>query len=73
VPSGKLVQLQVKVRGRWQTFANPHAKRNGAWTYVYKFTGSPGRYVFRARIPSQANYPFATGHSASASVRVRHR
>ena len=27
VPSGKLVQLQVGIRGRWQTFANPRAKR----------------------------------------------
>lgn len=73
VPAGKFVQLQVRVRGRWQTFANPHAKANGGWTYVYKFTGGTGRYVFRARIPSQAGYPFVTGKTATATVRVHHR
>jgi len=73
VPPGKLVQLQVLVRGRWQTFANPRAKRNGSWTYVYKFTGGTGRYVFRARIPSQAGYPFATGKSERTTVNVRAR
>jgi hypothetical protein len=73
VPPGKLVQLQVRVRGRWQTFANPRARRNGAWTYVYKFTGGPGKYVFRARIPSQAGYPFATGNTERTSVHVRAR
>jgi hypothetical protein len=73
VPLAKLVQLQVRVRGRWQTFANPHAKRSGAWTYVYKFTGGTGKYVFRARIPSQAGYPFATGQTERTSVHVRAR
>jgi hypothetical protein len=73
VPAGKLVQLQVRVRGRWQTFANPHAKTNGGWTFVYKFTGGTGRYVFRARIPSQAGYPFVTGKTSTATVRVRRR
>jgi hypothetical protein len=73
VPAGKIVQLQVRVRGRWQTFATPHAKGNGGWTYVYKFTGGIGRYVFRARIPSQASYPFVTGHTTSTTVHVHHR
>jgi hypothetical protein len=73
VPAGKLVQLQARVRGRWQTFANPHAKANGSWTYVYKFTGGTGRYVFRARIPFQAGYPFVTGKTATATIRVHRR
>ncbi len=75
VPSGKLVQLQVRVHGRWQTFANPHAKANGGWTYVYKFTGTYGsaRYRFRARIPSQAGYPFATGHTTTTTILVHGR
>ena len=73
VPAGKLVQLQVRVRGRWQTFANPHARRDGSWTYVYKFTGGTGRYVFRARIPSQSGYPFATGTTERTVVHVRAR
>jgi hypothetical protein len=72
VPTGKLVQLQVRVNGRWQVFATPHAKRNGRWTYVYKFTGSyrSARYAFRARIPPQADYPFRTGHTTTTTVRV---
>lgn len=79
VPSGKLVLLQVRVRvgakRQWQTFASAKAKANGRWTHVYKFTGSyaSARYAFRARIPSQANYPFATGQSASRSIRIHHR
>jgi hypothetical protein len=76
VPSGeKLVQLQVRLNRRWQTFANPVAKANGSWTYVYKFTGSypSARYPFRARIPARAGYPFATGHSPTTTVRVHGR
>jgi hypothetical protein len=79
VPSGKLVLLQVHVRigGRWQwqTFASAKAKANGGWTHVYKFSGTyaSARFAFRARIPSQADYPFATGKSRSKSIRVHHR
>jgi hypothetical protein len=75
VPSGKLVQLQVRLNRRWQTFANPRAKSNGGWTYVYKFTGTypSARYRFRARIPAQAGYPFATGHTNATTIRVHGR
>jgi hypothetical protein len=79
VPSGKLVLLQVRVRSggkwQWQTFASAKAKANGRWTHVYKFTGAyaSARYAFRARIPSQAGYPFTTGKSASKSIRIRQR
>jgi 5-hydroxyisourate hydrolase-like protein (transthyretin family) len=79
VPSGKSVLLQVRLRvgakRQWQTFASTTAKANGRWTHVYKFTGSyaSARYPFRARIPSQAGYPFATGQSASRSIRIHHR
>jgi hypothetical protein len=70
---GKLVQLQVLNGGRWQTFANPRAKRDGSWTSVYKFRGGPHRWPFRARIPSQPGYPFATGTTERISVHVRAR
>jgi hypothetical protein len=79
VPSGKLVLLQVRVRSggkwQWQTFASAKARANGRWTYVYKFTGAyaSARYAFRARIPSQDGYPFATGKSASKSIRIHQR
>lgn len=68
---GKLVQLQVLNGGRWQTFANPRAKRDGSWTSVYKFRGGPRRWTFRARIPSQPGYPFATGTTERTVVHVR--
>jgi hypothetical protein len=75
VLNGKLVQLQVRLHGHWQTFANPHAKARGGWTYVYKFSGTyaAARYRFRARIPSQAGYPFATGHTTTTTIRVHGR
>lgn len=79
VPPGKSVLLQVRLRiggkRQWQTFASANAGANGRWTHVYKFTGAypSARYAFRARIPSQAGYPFATGKSASKSIRIHHK
>jgi len=71
VPSGMTVQMQVNLgSGRWQGFANPRVKRNGAWTTTYKFTGGPRRWTFRARITPHPGYPFRTGHSSSTAVRV---
>lgn len=79
VPAGKLVLLQVHIRvggkRQWQTFASANAKASGEWTHVYKFAGTYGNrsYPFRARIPSLAGYPFATGNSASKSIRIHRR
>ncbi|MET0601517.1 MAG: hypothetical protein ABW167_05960 [Baekduia sp.] len=79
VPPGKSVLLQVRLRigakRQWQTFASANAGANGRWTHVYKFTGAyaSARYAFRARIPSQTGYPFATGKSASKSIRIHHK
>jgi hypothetical protein len=65
------VQMQVNLGGgRWQGFANPRVKQNGAWTTTYKFTGGPRRWTFRARITPHPGYPFRTGHSSSTAVRV---
>jgi hypothetical protein len=79
VPAGKSVLLQVRLRighkWQWQTFASATAKANGQWTRVYKFVGaySNSRYPFRARIPSQTGYPFATGNSPSKPIRIHHK
>jgi len=73
VPTGKLVQLQTQVRGRWQTFATAHADRRARWSHSYRFTGSTrGRYLytFRALVPAERGYPYSTGHSTSARVVV---
>ena len=39
---GKLVDLQVKLRGRWRTFAAPRADAAGRWSYVYRFEATRG-------------------------------
>jgi len=71
--TGKLLELQVKLRGHWHTFATTHAGRNRRWRYEYRFDGTRGnqRYEFRARIPREANYPYEPGASPAARVFVR--
>ncbi len=72
-PEGKLVELQVLIRGRWRTFATTRASRRGRWRYDYRFDGTRGRqtYRFRARIPREATYPYESGLSRVVKVRVR--
>ena len=73
-PVGKLVQLQAYSRGRWITFATPRADAaTGRWTYRYRFTSTRGtvRYRFRARVPREAGFPYASGTSRFAHVVVR--
>jgi hypothetical protein len=74
IPStGKLVEMQVHVRGRWRTFATTRATRRGTWRLQYRFDGTVGSvtYRFRALVPPEAGYPFAPGHSRVARVHVR--
>jgi hypothetical protein len=72
-PEGKLVELQVLLRGKWRTFATTRATRRGRWRYDYRFDGTRGRqtYRFRARVPREATYPYETGVSRVVKVRVR--
>jgi hypothetical protein len=69
---GKLVEVQVYVRGEWRTFATTRAGRRGSWSYDYRFDGTRGNqtYRFRARVPLETGYPFATGRSRVVRVRV---
>lgn len=69
---GALVELQVRSRGKWRTFAQPRANAEGAWRYQYRFETVSGgaRYRFRARVRRQAGYPYATGSSRQIAVRV---
>lgn len=74
VPStGKLVEMQVLLRERWQTFTTLTTDANGRWRYRYRFTGTRGRitYTFRAKIPGEATYPFVAGTSRRVKVVVR--
>ena len=70
---GKLVDLQVKLRGRWRTFAAPRADSAGRWSYLYRFEATRGlvSYSFRARIRREAAYPYELGHSRTVRVTVR--
>ena len=70
---GKLVELQVMLRGRFRTFATARAGRDRRWQYDYRFDGTRGRqtYRFRVRVPREATYPYETGTSRVIKVRVR--
>jgi hypothetical protein len=70
---GKLVEMQVWLRGKWRTFATTRADRRGLWKYDYRFDGTRGlqTYRFRAKLPPEAGYPFAAGGSRAVRVHVR--
>jgi hypothetical protein len=72
-PAGKLVELQVVLSGRWQTFRTTRTDAKGAWRIGYRFRRSCGvlRYRFRARLPAEAGYRFETGRTRATTVRVR--
>jgi hypothetical protein len=71
--AGKLVELQVVLSGRWQTFRTVRTGPAGAWRVPYRFRRSCGvvRYRFRARLPAEAGYPFVTGVTRVVVVSVR--
>jgi hypothetical protein len=76
VPAGgKLIQLEVRLPGRWQTFRTTHTDASGRWAVPYRFTRTRGvqHYRFRLELPPEAGYPFVDGTSRSVSVRVRGR
>ncbi len=70
---GKLVELEVLVRGRWRTFATTRASSRGSWAFGYRFDGTRGRqrYLFRAKIPRENGYPYAAGRSKIVHVTVQ--
>lgn len=72
-PGGKLVELQVRLRGRYRTFATTRANRSGRWEYRYRFDGTVGRqtYKFRVYVPREPTYPFRGGMSRQVRVSVR--
>ena len=74
-PGGKLLELQVVVRGRWQTFRTTRTDASGRWRVRYRFHATAGlqRYRFRARLPAEAGYPYEAGVSPTRVVVVRGR
>ena len=75
LPAGKLVELQTRVSGRWQTFRTTRANARGRWRVPYRFLRTKGlqSYRFRARLPREAGYPYATGATRTITVTVRGR
>jgi hypothetical protein len=72
-PGGKLILLEVRLSGGWQTFRTVRSDVTGRWRMPYRFDRTVGVqwYRFRAKLPREAGYPFATGASKSIRVRVR--
>jgi hypothetical protein len=72
--AGKLVELQVKQpTGEWTTFRTLRTGPDGRWAlrYRFRYVRCHTTYRLRARIPAEAGYPFADGHSRSRKVTVR--
>jgi hypothetical protein len=71
VPAGGvLVDLQVRLRNRWRTFATPRSRANGAYRFKYRFTQGAARWVFRARIRKDSLYAYETSYSKRVATRV---
>jgi hypothetical protein len=72
---GKLVELQVRLSGRFQTFKTVRTGPNGAWRVDYRFRRTCGltRFAFRAQLPREQGYPFETGRTRRLGVAVRGR
>jgi hypothetical protein len=72
-PAGKLIELQVVLSGRWQTFRTTRTEADGRWAIRYHFRRTCGvlRYRFRARLPAEAGYAFQTGYTRPLTVTVR--
>lgn len=70
--SRKVVELQVRQRGRWRTFATTRLRR-GRFEHRYRFTRTVRRttYAFRAVVRTEAGWPYETGGSNVAKVVVR--
>jgi hypothetical protein len=71
---GKLIELQARGRGggRWLTFKTIRTSSRGAFHARYTFHATYGAvtYEFRARAREDSSYPYLTGVSKRARVRV---
>ena len=68
---GVLVTLEGYQRGwGWRTFRTVRTNARGVWGTRYRFRLAGGRFGFRAVVPRQGGFPFATGRSAAVYVVV---
>jgi hypothetical protein len=69
--SGLLVTLQGWQAGwGWRTFRTVRTTRAGAWSTRYRFRLPHGRFGFRAVVPRQGDFPFASSRSPAVMVTV---
>lgn len=71
---GKLLEIQVRQpSGEWTTFRTLRTDATGRWALRYRFrlVRCHTTYRIRARMPAEAGYPFATGHTRGRAVTVR--
>jgi hypothetical protein len=69
--AGLLVTLQGFQRGwGWRTFRTVRTDRKGSWSTQYRFRLNEGRFGFRAVVPHQGRFPFATSRSTGVFVVV---
>lgn len=68
--AGVLVDLQVRFRGKWRTFATPRTNAKGAFRFKYRFTQGAAKWTFRARVRKDSLYPYELAYSRKVAVRV---
>ncbi|WP_028062533.1 carboxypeptidase-like regulatory domain-containing protein [Solirubrobacter soli] len=69
-----VVQGRPKGSRHYETFADTTTSAGGRFKVRYRFRSSASRghsFVFRARIRPAAKFPYETGYSSTATVRVR--
>jgi 5-hydroxyisourate hydrolase-like protein (transthyretin family) len=73
--TGKLVELQTLLSGKWQTFRTTRTEADGTWQIAYRFKRTCGLhlYPFRLWLPEEAGYPLTAAASHQVTVRVRGR
>jgi hypothetical protein len=69
-----VVQGRAKGSKHYETFADTTTSPSGRFKVRYRFRSSASRgrsFVFRARIRPAARFPYETGYSSTATVRVK--
>ena len=73
--AGKLLEIQYRNSGEWQTFKTLRTKPDGSWSLEYPFTRICGvqHFSLRVHLPPEAGHPLEAGNSRVLTVRVRGR
>ncbi|HEX3609954.1 MAG TPA: hypothetical protein VHU14_09865 [Solirubrobacterales bacterium] len=73
--TGKLVEMQVRLPGEWETFRTVRSAPDGRWRIHYQFRRTCGAQSFhlRLRLPAEAGYGLSSGTSRILMIRVRGR